>query len=75
MKLSSTESDHGWTKNEGRLLIDTAPTLIHTARPDGFLDFFNKRWLEYLGVGLDEMEGWRWTNAIHPDDVDGIVEK
>jgi PAS domain S-box-containing protein len=75
MKLSPTESDHGWTKNEGRLLIDTAPTLIHTARPDGFLDFFNQRWLEYLGVGLEEVEGWRWTNAIHPDDVDGIVEK
>jgi PAS domain S-box-containing protein len=75
MKLSPTESDHGWTKNEGRLLIDTAPTLIHTARPDGFLDFFNQRWLEYLGVGLEEVEGWRWTNAIHPDDVDGIVGK
>ena len=75
MKLSPTESDHGWTKNEGRLLIDTAPTLIHTGRPDGFLDFFNQRWLEYLGVGLEEVEGWRWTNAIHPDDVDGIVEK
>jgi PAS domain S-box-containing protein len=75
MKLSPTESDHGWTKNESRLLIDTAPTLIHTARPDGFLDFFNQRWLEYLGVGLEEVEGWRWTNAIHPDDVDGIVGK
>ena len=57
------------------MIIDQAPTSIHTARPDGFLDFFNQRWLEYLGVGLEEVEGWRWINVIHPDDVDGIVDK
>jgi PAS domain S-box-containing protein len=73
MKPSPTENDDGWTKNEERLIIDTAPTLIHTGRPDGFLDFFNQRWLEYLGVGLKEVEGWRWMNMIHPDDVDGLV--
>lgn len=26
------------------------PAMIHTARPDGYLDYLNKRWLEYLGV-------------------------
>jgi signal transduction histidine kinase len=33
-----------------QLVIDTTPAMIHSARPDGCLDFFNKRWLEYLGV-------------------------
>jgi PAS domain S-box-containing protein len=74
MKPSPTENDNGWTKNEERFIIDTAPTLIHTGRPDGFLDFFNQRWLQYLGVGLKEVEGWRWMNVIHPDDVDGLVD-
>ena len=36
-----------------QLLVDSIPALIHTARPDGHLDYFNKRWLEYLGVSLD----------------------
>jgi PAS domain S-box-containing protein len=49
--------------------------MIHTSRPDGFLDYFNKPWLEYLGVTLDEMTGWNWTAYIHPEDVDGIVAK
>jgi hypothetical protein len=31
-------------------LVDSMPAMIHTARPDGYLDYFNKRWLEYLGV-------------------------
>jgi len=37
-----------------QLLIDSIPALIHSARPDGYLDYFNKPWLEYLGVTLDK---------------------
>ena len=56
-----------------QLLVDSIPALIHTARPDGYLDYFNKPWLEYLGVTLDKVAGWNWTAFIHPEDVDGIV--
>jgi PAS domain S-box-containing protein len=56
-----------------QVLVDSIPALIHTSRPDGYLDYFNKRWLEYLGVGLDKVAGWNWTAYIHPEDVDGIV--
>jgi PAS domain S-box-containing protein len=58
-----------------QLLVDSIPALIHTARPDGHLDYFNKRWLEYLGVTLDQVSGWNWTNFIHPEDVNEIVTK
>ena len=57
------------------LLVDSIPALIHTARPDGYLDYFNKRWLEYLGVTLEKVAGWNWTAVIHPEDVEGIVAK
>jgi PAS domain S-box-containing protein len=56
-------------------LIDSIPALIHTGRPDGYLDYFNKRWLEYLGVTLDELVGWNWTGFVHPEDLDGILTK
>jgi formate hydrogenlyase transcriptional activator len=55
------------------VLVDSIPALIHTARPDGYLDYFNKPWLEYFGVTLDKVAGWNWTSFIHPEDVDGIV--
>jgi len=58
-----------------QLLVDSIPALIHTSRPDGYLDYFNKPWLEYLGVALDEVAGWNWTNFIHPEDVEEIVAK
>ena len=56
-----------------QLLVDSIPALIHTSRPDGYLDYFNKPWLEYLGVTLDKMAGWNWTAYIHPEDLEGIV--
>ena len=39
------------------VLVDSIPALIPTARPDGYLDYFNQPWLEYLGVTLDKVAG------------------
>ena len=58
-----------------QLLVDSIPALIHTARPDGYLDYFNKPWLEYLGATLEQVRGWNWRAFIHPEDVEGIVAR
>src|SRR4029077_13112601 len=58
-----------------QLLVDSIPALIHTARPDGYLDYFNKPWLDYLGATLDDVTGWKWTAFVHPEDVEGILAK
>jgi PAS domain S-box-containing protein len=58
-----------------QLLVDSIPALIHTSMPDGYLDYFNKPWLEYLGATLEQVSGWNWTAFIHPEDVGGIVAK
>jgi len=68
-------SGQGSERLNAQLLVDSIPSLIHTARPDGYLDYFNKPWLEYLGVTLDKMTGWNWTAFIHPEDLEGIVAK
>ncbi|MGC2467088.1 MAG: PAS domain S-box protein [Candidatus Acidiferrum sp.] len=58
-----------------RLVLDTTPALIHSARPDGYFDYFNQRWLEYVGLSLEHVQGWAWTTVIHPEDLEGIVAK
>ena len=68
-------SGQGSERLNAQLLVDSIPALIHTARPDGYLDYFNKPWLEYLGVTLDKVTGWNWTAYVHPEDVEGIVAK
>jgi PAS domain S-box-containing protein len=65
----------GSERLNAQLLVDSIPALIHTARPDGYLDYFNKPWLEYLGVTLDKVTGWNWTAFVHPEDVEGILAK
>jgi PAS domain S-box-containing protein len=54
-------------------LVDTAPSLIHTSRPDGYFDFFNQTWLTYVGRELEDLQGWAWIAVIHHDDVEGMV--
>ena len=39
-----------------RLIIDSTPALIHTARPDGYIDFFNQTWLRYVGLRLEKIK-------------------
>jgi len=58
-----------------RLALDTIPALLHSAEADGSLDYFNQRWLDYLGVSLDDIKGWGWISKIHPDDVDAFVKE
>ena len=74
MASAAHDSDRPGPAPDFELLIDSAPALIHTSLPDGYLDFFNQSWLEYVGRSLEDLQGWKWTAAIHPDDVEGIVE-
>jgi PAS domain S-box-containing protein len=73
--IATSSVDRRRGEDRLRLVIDTAPAMLHSARPDGYVDFFNKRWLEYVGVSLEELGGWQWTNVIHPEDVVDVVGK
>jgi len=56
-------------------MIDSMPAMAWRCRPDGFVEFFNRRWLEYTGLSLDNSLGWGWTDAIHPDDLNQLRDK
>jgi formate hydrogenlyase transcriptional activator len=57
-----------------RLVVDTIPTLAWSARPDGSAEFFNQSWLDYAGLSPDQVQGWGWTVAVHPDDLNDLVD-
>jgi hypothetical protein len=56
-------------------VVDALPGLVWTSHPDGRVDFLNRRWCEYTGHSADEDLGWGWKNAIHPDDLPGLLER
>ena len=58
-----------------RQIIDSSPALIHTARSDGYIDFFNRTWLDFVGQPPENLLGWEWISYIHPEDVRAFVQK
>ncbi len=57
-----------------RLVVDTIPTLAWSAGPDGSAEFFNQRWLDYTGLSAEQAAGSGWAVAIHPDDLNDLLE-
>jgi PAS domain S-box-containing protein len=56
-----------------RLVIDTIPAYVWSARPDGSVDFINQRLLEFLGRSMADILGWGWGSLVHPDDLTRFV--
>ena len=52
-----------------RQLADSMPQIVWAARPDGYIDYWNKRWLEFTGFPEGEYGDDSWLPALHPDDV------
>jgi PAS domain S-box-containing protein len=58
-----------------RTLVDHLPELAWTARPDGHIDFYNRRWYEYTGTTAAEMEGWGWQTVHDPAVLPAVLER
>jgi PAS domain S-box-containing protein len=57
-----------------RLVIDTIPTLLWRAGPEGNPDFLNQPALDYTGLSLEQAAAG-WPRAFHPDDKKSMLIK
>ena len=57
-----------------RELADNISQFARTADQNGWIYWYNKRWHDYTGSTLEEMEGWGWQKVHHPDHVDRVVQ-
>ena len=71
MMYAVASQEHKFEPMNFEFLIDSIPALVPATRPDGYLDFFNRIWLGYVGVSLGDLQGWKWTVTIHPEGVAG----
>ncbi|MFZ0100981.1 MAG: PAS domain-containing protein, partial [Pseudolabrys sp.] len=58
-----------------RELADNISQFAWTADQAGCIYWYNKRWHDYTGTTLEEMQGWGWRKVHHPQHVDGVVER
>jgi PAS domain S-box-containing protein len=56
-----------------RTLADNMSQLAWMTEPDGGIFWYNRRWFEYTGTTLAQMQGWGWQHVHHPEHVDRVV--
>src|SRR5262249_52289128 len=52
-----------------RFLAAAMPQVVWTARPDGYLDYYNRRWYEFTGSPEGRGGDESWEPFLHPDDA------
>ncbi len=64
-ELETSEQRH-------RLLSEALPQIVWSADGDGRLQYGNRRWYDFTGLGdCASIEDWR--EVVHPDDWDGLM--
>jgi PAS domain S-box-containing protein len=56
-------------EQELRDIVDTIPTIVWAAQPDGSNTYVNSRYAEYSGMAAAQTAGSGWRAAAHPDDL------
>ena len=67
--LHTANEELSRTEDHLRLVIDTIPSMVWSARPDGIMDFQSASWHAYHGRSLDELESGGWLSILHPDEL------
>jgi PAS domain S-box-containing protein len=61
--------DFNETENQFAVLAEFLPQLVWSVRPDGYHDYFNRRWHEFTGLTPEQSVGSGWHEAVHPEDL------
>ena len=56
-----------------RQMVDGISALVAVLTPDGAVEFVNRKVLDYFGKTLEELKEWASTDAVHPDDLPGVI--
>ncbi|MHB9141160.1 MAG: PAS domain S-box protein, partial [Paludibacter sp.] len=55
-------------------LARVSPVGIFQTKPDGYTTYVNPRWCQLSGMNETEAMGDGWLKAVHPEDVNKLVE-
>jgi PAS domain S-box-containing protein len=58
-----------------RTMAESIPQLAWMAQPDGHIFWYNRRWYEYTGTTLEQMEGWGWQAVNDTDELPRVLKR
>ena len=56
-------------------LSESISQLAWMANSDGHIFWYNRRWYEYTGTTLEQMEGWGWQSSHDPNELPKVLER
>jgi PAS domain S-box-containing protein len=57
-----------------RVTANAAPVMIWMSGPDKRCTWFNQRWLDFVGRGMEQEIGDGWCDNVHPADFDRTLD-
>jgi len=58
-----------------RELADNMSQFAWTTDASGRRTWFNKRWHDYTGTALEDVQGMKWQKLVHPDHVERVNKR
>jgi PAS domain S-box-containing protein len=63
-----------------RQLVENIPQLVWLSTPSGSVEYFNQRFVDYTGIGLERVlneqtQNWNWDGLVHHDDLPVAAEQ
>jgi PAS domain S-box-containing protein len=74
-QLENTVAELSESAARFQAMADSMDQFAWMADATGWIFWYNKRWFDYTGTTLEEMQGWGWRKVHHPDHVDRVVER
>ena len=65
----------GESRERYRQRIDSIPHMVWSMLSDGSGEYCDRQTLDYLGMTLERMRQWDWTEALHPEDRERVTEE
>ncbi|WP_404293909.1 PAS domain-containing protein [Microvirga sp. RSM25] len=56
-------------------VFSTLPGLVWVTSPDGRIDFVNREWTKFTGLGWNEVSGSEWWAVVHSDDLPDPLDR
>ena len=73
-ELRTTQEELKNNEEKFEALANNIPQLAWMGDGEGWVFWYNQRWIDYTGETLENMEGWQWNKVHHPDHVHRVTE-
>ncbi|MFC0587959.1 PAS domain S-box protein [Novosphingobium aquiterrae] len=57
------------------MMADNIAQLAWITDPHGWVYWYNRRWFDFTGATIEDVQGWGWKELVHPDHLERVTEE